>query len=100
MKTTLDILTEARGYVAQGWTQGATARMSDGTPISPRKDAAVCWCIVGAALRAGDPVEAWSALAAHLNGCLVTVWNDAPGRTQEEVLTLFDKAIDAERERT
>jgi hypothetical protein len=63
---------------------------------------AVCWCLVGA-LRAvsGDPdayEEAYEAVAQYLNKSPAG-WNDAPGRTQAEVIAVLRYAAAAiERE--
>ena len=101
-------LAEARKLIAQGWTQGAFYDDEDGSG---------CYCLagaVGAAEAASVKLpkgrvkfvfysrsKSVQALSDYLGGFargasavdLVTGWNDAPGRTQEEVLALIDRAI-------
>ena len=101
-------LAEARKLIAQGWTQGAFYDDEDGRG---------CYCLagaVGAAEAASVKLpkgrvkfvfysrsKSIAALSACLGGRgrgagavdLVTEWNDAPGRTQEDVLDLIDRAI-------
>ena len=101
-------LAEARKLIAQGWTQGALYDDDDGRG---------CYCLagaVGAAEAASVKLpkgrvkfvfysrsKSIAALSACLGGRgrgagavdLVTEWNDAPGRTQEDVLALIDRAI-------
>ena len=101
-------LAEARKLIAQGWTQGAFYDDEDGRG---------CYCLAGAVgtvdaasakLTKGrvnfvfySRSKSIAALSACLGGRgggagavdLVTEWNDAPGRTQEDVLALIDRAI-------
>ena len=101
-------LAEARKLIAQGWTQGALYDDDDGRG---------CYCLAGAVgtvdaasakLTKGrvnfvfySRSKSIAALSACLGGRgrgagavdLVTEWNDAPGRTQEDVLALIDRAI-------
>ena len=101
-------LAEARKLIAQGWTQGDFYSDEDGSG---------CYCLagaVGAAEAASVNLpkgrvkfvfysrsKSVQALSDYLGGIargaaavdLVTGWNDAPGRTQEEVLALIDRAI-------
>jgi hypothetical protein len=59
---------------------------------------AVCWCLTGAltkvSKRYSDYRPAADALHQAIKEPLVS-WNDAPGRTQAEVLAKFDEAIAA-----
>ena len=101
-------LAEARKLIAQGWTQGDFYSDEDGSG---------CYCLagaVGAAEAASVKLpkgrvkfvfysrsKSVQALSDYLGGIargaaavdLVTEWNDTPGRTQEEVLALIDRAI-------
>lgn len=85
------------------WTQGHGARDEDGAPITSSSEAAVCWCAFGAIWHAqgrmiiGEtPAEA--ALGKVIGGARIDDWNDAPGRTQAEVVAALRKAADlAER---
>ena len=102
MKSTLDILIEARAYVEKGWTQGAWARNRKGTPVNEDSTRAVCWCALGALWKA-DGIGSYGlnalvkASGGEVHPTTISGWNDNPDRTQAEVLALFDKAIEAER---
>lgn len=109
--TTVEFLKETRAKLAQGWTQREFAR-KDGEPTGASALDSDCWCVVGAlghvALLHGDyfmpaKFEARSALVEAIGSAeferwsySLPHWNDAPERTQEDVLALFDKAIAAE----
>jgi hypothetical protein len=92
-------LAEARKLIAQGWTQGAYKRVVNGVE---------CWCISGAIDKAAPddkPNELAFAALFHALGdddlylsssSNLTGWNDAPGRTKEDVLALIDRAISKE----
>lgn len=80
------------------WTQGASAKNAAGQPLGAggsAGSAAVCWCMVGALLRAGMTKMDTTALdyarrAVPATG--VSMWNDAPERTQAEVVAALRKA--------
>jgi hypothetical protein len=103
--TTREVLIAARGLIAKGWTQGSFARASDGVGTSFNDHDACSWCSLGA-LMAATPVAfdrgiAMSclrdAIGRDANGRgSIQLWNDAPERTQAEVLAAFDKAIEAQ----
>lgn len=106
--TTLDILKAARAKVAQGWTQGESARDAYGKPRAATAQDAVCWCVIGAidsvvwpnfqprsepiaVIRKAIGLESpWMPITSLAD------WNDAKTRTQAEILAAFDKAIVAE----
>ena len=111
--TTLDVLRRARELLSepQGWTQGTFARDIRGRRAASARDA-VCWCAIGALLRAtdvsirADAVAAVAALVHHGIGITapdssraLVAWNDCPERTHAEVLEAFDRAIAAEEQR-
>lgn len=82
----LDALRKARTRIAlYGWTQGMN------------QDELGRTCVEGALLSTGHPgaEQRWAAycLVHALGDRNVIGWNDAPGRTKEEVLALFDRAI-------
>ena len=91
--TTLEVLEAARALVARGWCQGEY------------RDCYGKVCAFGAIIYSfpmGDP--AWHDAAKAANDAMtaivgghVTAWNDAPGRTQEEVLAAFDQAVSQKR---
>jgi hypothetical protein len=104
--TTLGFLVAARAKIAQGWTQRVYARDARDRAVMYDSPAATCWCLNGAlaslAWTGPDPelVEAYRLVRAAAVGDGAEFpfeksvkWNDAPGRTQAEVLAAFDRAI-------
>lgn len=99
--TQTELLTEARALIAQGWTQHYTARDAAGDPVPTNKQEACSFCAVGALMAVGRPQDFEASLhaAAVLLAALpepftsIVDFNDAKGRTQDEVLALFDLAI-------
>ena len=89
------ILRAAREKISApgAWTQRITARNALGQSTQSRSSDAVCWCARGALWAVSDdsdsPVE-WLTAAADVG---LIYFNDTPGRTQAEVLAVFDKAI-------
>lgn len=103
--TTLEILRRGRERVAKGWCQKAQARDADGFSSNADSPSAAQWCAIGAIVdeadESGARLEAQRALRGALGRSRLTYyavveWNDTPGRTQAEVITLFEKAIAAE----
>lgn len=107
---TLPVLEKARELIARpgGWTQGAGARNAYGVMVNTGADEAVCFCAWGALRHiAGDSIrntntgqvrcEAYRLLG-HPDPSELAEWNDAPGRTQEEVVAAFARAIATVRE--
>lgn len=99
--TTVEVLKAARSLLSEPdrWTQGTYARDADGKAVPPSDPAAVCFCIHGAILHVAPSypdmqtrLEAVKALADSLWVSLV-MFNDKRGRTQREVVALFDVAI-------
>jgi hypothetical protein len=78
------ILVEAKGLVSAGWFRG-DRKSSDQH------------CVLTALQRVGGfktaRLEAQGVLARCLGGKSIVFWNDAPERTHEEVVALFDKAL-------
>lgn len=81
----------------------AYARDASGKSLAYAKENATCFCVVGAfdrARRQGAPDFRILAAKTRLLTCLpkgfsnLTYFNDALGRTKEEVLALFDKALE------
>lgn len=101
MSTVADKLREARALIERGWTQEEFARSKTGRTVKTNSPQAVCWCAYGALIQVDGESDAypWLCKAIDPEGDMVTRWNDAPERTQAEVLEAFDKAIDlAEQE--
>lgn len=109
MKTS-EVLTKARGFIAQGFTKGTFARDVETNPTNALSTVAVCWCAHGAVLRATEsdqymntndrPAESRAAelkaieLLSDLVGMDVPEFNDDLNTTQEIALEWFDKAIE------
>ena len=99
----IEVLQKAKEKVAEGWCQGALARWSDGRVLATgpidagRLDTAAAVCVSGAiqnCVGTNDNLEALAFMflqRAIQDGA--ACWNDAPGRTQVEVLDAFDAAI-------
>ena len=90
-----DTLDRARALIEKGWTQGVMARGKSGRAVSVRGNSAVCFCASGAI----DRVATWDgysvvavALRAAIGGLNIPCWNDAPERTQAEVVQAFKEA--------
>lgn len=91
------------------WTQGAFSKTKggryNGDLVAPRKPA--CWCVLGAIARVSDsdptrPFEGIARDAMLALDCVasgdVPGWNDAPERTQSEVLATLREAAALARE--
>jgi hypothetical protein len=104
-----EVLTLARKYVREGWCQGSHAQDACGRPVSPASVFARKWSAAGALERAwassenqfGAGLEAFE----HANLALATAagdvpqaWNDADGRTVEEVLEVLTGAVEHVRD--
>ncbi len=86
------------------WTQGQCARGEDKSWPNPEDEEATCWCGVGATMRIayfvyglGSPVEgaainALHAYAGSLGYRSFGAFNDAPERTQAEVVAALREA--------
>jgi hypothetical protein len=93
--TTAAYLREARQRIERGWCQGTWARTGDGAPTHSQDERANQWCALGAlscvgALLNGDN---FLHMALPAGWKLVGDFNDAPGRTKEDILALYDRAI-------
>jgi hypothetical protein len=101
-----EILDSARDLVARGWCQNTMAQDSHGAGVDPSSRHACAWSASGAVLaawRSTCPTDealdrAFTSLV-HANLALAgsvpitpDEWNDANGRTQEQVLQAFDRA--------
>ena len=93
------------------WTQHVIACDSDGDEVSAFDGEAVKWCAYGCVMSFLEPEysthgylhkEASSILREHLlesgmGDTIVSVWNDEPGRTVEDVLALYDHVLAGEK---
>ena len=96
----LKIYRKARELVEKGWHQGQFAADRQGRECSAFDDEAACFCAWGALRRSRANLGIrlpFGPLLEPLQGVIgdvePTAWNDAPGRTKEEVLEAFDRAI-------
>ena len=96
------IYREAADLVEKGWTQGALARDQYGVEVPCDSPTAVCWCLSGALDLASWEVRVnhWMKLTSYFKLYeAISVWNDRPDRTQEEVVKLLkDTAKRADKE--
>jgi hypothetical protein len=97
LKKTKELLTPAGR-----WTQFGYAKDATGRTVSLQAASAVCFCLVGALQKSGStPLEPRldAQLFFELNKTIgkdslsIPSWNDARGRTQEEVLQLLENTI-------
>jgi hypothetical protein len=87
-------LREARTLIERGWTQHAPARTAAGIPVWGGEKSAVCWCTVSALCQAHASFTVFREAIGISFDTGIAEWNDAPERTQAEVLVAFDKAIE------
>lgn len=106
--TTKQVLIGARALIAKGWVQDVYAVDAEGHDIDPLSHAACRFCCLGAIARVmeiadvgngqlADDVPATVSLE-KAAGRSIPGFNDAFGRTKEQVLAVFDQAIDGETE--
>jgi hypothetical protein len=97
-----DKLREARALIERGWVQVLVAGDAKGRSAPLHSDTAVVFCPYGALQRVtvadnglyGRLLELVKRAVGLGKGSSLIVWNDAPERTQAEVLAAFDKAIE------
>jgi hypothetical protein len=101
------LLASALLLIEQGWTQGADARDSSGTPTEPWSNQARSWSLLGAlvaaveqtAARDGetlavhDLAQACVSLATTVDATSLTHWNDHPARTKTDITTAVADAL-------
>lgn len=97
------MLTRMRELLQRGWTQKADARGRWGLPVPYASQFARRFCLVGALSRAQVDLGRAAGFARgevltrlwQASGAVHSLlgWNDAPGRTQEEVLRLLDGVL-------
>ena len=106
MSKTIEVLTKARALLeTAGWTKGEGARDKSGCWAYPTDQAAVCFCAIGALVRASHELKyppgaidnAHTALSRVVPGDYASVshFNDSQ-QSSGPVLWLFSRAIDAE----
>lgn len=92
-----EVLIRARALIAEPgtWTQGVDRRMI--VRVNAPGDG-LARCANGAISDATDDLDAQRAARLRLIAEIATFipyWNDEPGRTQRQVLAMFDRAIAA-----
>jgi len=99
---TVKALREARRLIKKGWSRKAYARDRWRHPVDSSSKRAVCFCATGAINRATwgknfsitEQAETQIKNVISSNGFHNIVdWNDAMGRTKQEVVRAFTKAI-------
>lgn len=106
MSEIADILDRAADLIEPegAWTQKANARDRDGKTTGALSGNAVCFCMAGAVIRVsgGDyPKEAVMAVLPKPNSLFhdwLVAFNDAPGRTQSDVVAKLREAAAKARE--
>ena len=100
------VLEKAKALVASGWTQGYIAEDPSGHSCCPMSDVACRWCLLGACERAmfdhgHHQKDSWLEMLAVVKRAISAsgeispiAWNDAPERTQQDVLAFLDAAIE------
>lgn len=90
------LLRRARARCAGGWS-GVPATLDQHRVVcAPNAEEATFFDMLGS-LQAGaessdDVLEAWEVLNEFTGGLTIT-WEDTPGRTEADVLTVFDRAL-------
>jgi hypothetical protein len=106
MNMTKALLVRTREILGRGWIQFQGAADAEGKAVFIESDKAVCFCSFGAMERACWELgyeklskESWEffrfvrTFVPRPHGSIM-VWNDAPNRTKEEVLSFFQNIID------
>lgn len=99
--TPVEFARQARQKLERGWTQGVMARDACGERVAPCDPEARCWCLEGALKYVLDMNtteyvayrEVCGKLRRTVRWTELFLWNDAPGRKKEEVLSALDDVI-------
>jgi len=112
--TAAAILSEARGFLLRGWSQGAQARDRTGSVVSAWSEEAHSWSLLGGLLASwyrqqGESLDldfvahgfdaralgdATEAIGEVIGTASIESWNDDPARTLDEVITTIDRALE------
>jgi hypothetical protein len=110
-------LEQGQELVRMGWCQFHAAKGVRGQAVWPHSEAAVQFCTTGAVIRVTWPWDEEDSTELHhlTQDCydllaqaikedgweddrppwhVIADWNDAPGRTKEDVVALYDAAIE------
>src|SRR5215472_16812630 len=101
-KSTKEVLVAAKWMLENvGWTQRKFARNKMGNSCAlDDYEQVACYCAAGAifAVKSESEIfinQARIALRGAMDAGSLVTWNDEPGRTREQVLEAFQKAIDS-----
>jgi len=100
--TTKEQLIAGRERIAAGWSQCAMAEDKDGIAVDVTDPTAVSFCTLGALVASGlaeldAELVLHSALPiAYRRDFLVSEYNDSTERTKDDILALYDRAIERE----
>jgi len=98
------LLGRAAQLVREGWSQQVDARDARGAPVEPWSDAGAAWSLLGSIVAALDGpgavaevglaelARAMAAIAELIEEHSLQGWNDAPTRTQREVVSVLERA--------
>lgn len=98
------LLARAAQLVREGWCQQVDARDTQGAPVEPASDLAAAWSLLGSIVAALDGpaavadtglpalARAMAAIADLVEDHSLQGWNDAPGRTQRQVVAALEQA--------
>jgi hypothetical protein len=100
-----ELLLEAAELVSRGWVQGVDAIDANGGAVEPWDESAAAWSLLGALVASlerrpapgglpavGELAGACTALVPYVDHDVLSTWNDAPERTQGEVLAALRAA--------
>ncbi len=99
----MTLLAKAKEIISdpKHWAKHEFAYDKDGYEVHPDSSTAACWCARGAVYAANksytgaEVEEAFKHLAAVCPlGVLIGFYNDQPERTHDDIMDLFDKAIE------
>jgi hypothetical protein len=106
MKTANEVLTLARSLLVDvGWTQGSFGRTATGMAVCYSHPRAIAYCALGALYAADEKtkclpnvrLQAETALRNQCPHTKLVIYNDNAARTKEDIIALYDKAIEATR---
>lgn len=93
-----DKLAEARALIERGWCQDVYARDRAGNEMRWADRRATCYCTRGALYAVGVHDVAYEFVFQAVENQSLAIWNDAPERTQAEVIDAFKRAEQLARE--
>ena len=94
------VLERAAARCERGWCRGVDALDKAGQSVPPESMSATRWCVYGAVHCDTNDSARFMALdffASHIRA-LISHWNDAPERTQQEVVAALREAARRARE--